>query len=99
MKTVQSLTKLKQHNVDTGMGLERINFLLQGKQLFETELFIPIMEKLAELATNPNETSERIVAEHLRATMMLISDGARPSNLDRGYVLRKSSLQNGTSHE
>lgn len=85
-----SLTKLKQHNVDTGMGLERINFLLQGKTSpFETELFVPIMEKLAALATNPNETSERIVAEHLRATMMLISDGARPSNLDRGYVLRK----------
>ena len=85
-----SLTKLKQHNVDTGMGLERINFLLQGKTSpFETELFVPIMEKLAELATKPNETSERIIAEHLRATMMLISDGARPSNLDRGYVLRK----------
>ena len=62
-------TKLKQHNVDTGMGLERITMLLQGKKTpFDTELFEPIMNKLKELSK---------------------SDGGRPSNIDRGYILRR----------
>lgn len=83
-------TKLKQHNVDTGLGLERMTMLLQGKQTpFDTELFAPIMEKLQELAKADNIESRRIVAEHLRASMMIIADGGRPSNIDRGYVLRK----------
>ena len=47
------------------------------------------MEKLKELAKQDNIESRRIVAEHLRASMMVISDGGRPSNIDRGYVLRK----------
>ncbi len=83
-------TKLKQHNVDTGLGLERMTMLLQGKQTpFDTELFAPIMEKLQELTKADNIESRRIVAEHLRASMMIIADGGRPSNIDRGYVLRK----------
>ena len=83
-------TKLKQHNVDTGLGLERMTMLLQGKETpFDTELFAPIMEKLQELAKEDNIESRRIVAEHLRASMMVIADGGRPSNIDRGYVLRK----------
>jgi len=83
-------TKLKQHNVDTGLGLERMTMLLQGKKTpFDTELFAPIMEKLQELAKTDSIESRRIVAEHLRASMMIISDGGRPSNIDRGYVLRK----------
>ena len=83
-------TKLKQRNVDTGLGLERMTMLLQGKQTpFDTELFAPIMEKLSELAKADNIESRRIVAEHLRASMMIICDGGRPSNIDRGYVLRK----------
>ena len=82
--------KLKQHNVDTGLGLERMTMLLQGKETpFDTELFAPIMDKLKELAKIDNIESRRIVAEHLRASMMVISDGGRPSNIDRGYVLRK----------
>ena len=82
--------KLKQHNVDTGLGLERMTMLLQGKETpFDTELFEPIMTKLKELAKNDNIESRRIVAEHLRASMMVIADGGRPSNIDRGYVLRK----------
>ena len=82
--------KLKQHNVDTGLGLERMTMLLQGKETpFDTELFAPIMEKLKELAKVDNIESRRIVTEHLRASMMVISDGGRPSNIDRGYVLRK----------
>ena len=83
-------SKLKQHNVDTGLGLERMAMLLQGKQTpFDTELFVPVMEKLAELAKADSIESRRIVAEHLRASMMIICDGGRPSNVDRGYVLRK----------
>ena len=83
-------TKLKQQNVDTGLGLERMTMLLQGKETpFETELFMPMMEKLKELAKIDNIQSRRIVSEHLRSSMMIIADGGRPSNVDRGYVLRR----------
>ncbi len=83
-------SKLKQRNVDTGLGLERMNMLLQGKETpYDTEIFLPVMEKLQELATNDNLQSRRIVAEHLRSSIMIISDGGRPSNVDRGYVLRR----------
>ena len=83
-------TKLKQQNVDTGLGLERMAMLLQEKETpFDTEIFLPIMEKLKELARVDSIESRRIVAEHLRASIMIVADGGRPSNLDRGYVLRK----------
>ena len=85
-----SITKLKQQNVDTGLGLERMTMLLQGKETpFDIELFSPVMDRLKELAQNDNLESRRIVAEHLRSSMMIISDGGRPSNIDRGYVLRR----------
>ncbi len=83
-------SKLKQHNVDTGLGLERMAMLLQGKETpFDIELFEPIMKKLEEISKRDIIESRRIVAEHLRASMMVIADGGRPSNIDRGYVLRK----------
>ena len=83
-------SKLKQHNVDTGLGLERMTMLLEGKETpFETELFTPIMDKLVELQKIDNIASRRIVAEHLRSSMMIICDGGRPSNVDRGYILRR----------
>ena len=83
-------SKLKQHNVDTGLGLERMTMLLEGKETpFETELFAPIMDKLVELQKVENIASRRIVAEHLRSSMMIICDGGRPSNVDRGYILRR----------
>jgi len=83
-------TKLKQRNVDTGLGLERINMLLQGKETpFDTEVFKPVMDKLQELAKNDSIESRRIVAEHLRSSMMVIADGGKPSNVDRGYILRR----------
>ena len=83
-------TKLKQHNVDTGLGLERMTMLLQGKETpFETELFAPVMDKLVELQKVDNIASRRIIAEHLRSSMMIICDGGRPSNIDRGYILRR----------
>ncbi len=83
-------SKLKQRNVDTGLGLERMTMLLQGKKTpFEIELFAPVMEKLEELQKVDNISSRRIVAEHLRTSIMIISDGGRPSNVDRGYILRR----------
>ena len=89
-KDEKGYSKLKQHNVDTGLGLERMAMLLQGKETpFDTEIFKPIMDKLYELEKVDIIESRRIIAEHLRSSMMIISDGGRPSNLDRGYVLRR----------
>lgn len=89
-KNKNGYSKLKQKNVDTGLGLERMTMLLQGKETpFEIELFAPVMEKLESLQNVDNISSRRIVAEHLRSSMMIINDGARPSNVDRGYILRR----------
>ena len=89
-KDQKGYRKLEQQNVDTGLGLERMTMLLQGKETpFDTEIFAPIMEKLESLAKVSDIQSRRIVAEHLRSSMMIISDGAKPSNVDRGYVLRR----------
>ena len=83
-------SKLAQRNVDTGLGLERMTMLLQGKETpFDTELFKPVMDKLSELQKVDNIESRRIITEHLRSSMMVISDGGRPSNVDRGYILRR----------
>ena len=83
-------TKLSQQNVDTGMGLERMAMLLQGKETpYETELFSATMEKLKELAKNDDIHSRRIISDHLRSSMMIIADGGVPSNTDRGYILRR----------
>ena len=82
--------KLAKQNVDTGLGLERMTMLLEGKETpFDTELFKPVMDKLKELQRVDIIESRRIVAEHLRSSMMIIADGGRPSNLDRGYILRR----------
>ncbi len=89
-KDKNGYSKLTQKNVDTGLGLERMAMLLQGKETpFEIELFAPVMDKLVELQKNDIIESRRIVAEHLRSSVMIISDGARPSNVDRGYILRR----------
>ena len=89
-KDKNGYSKLKQRNVDTGLGLERMTMLLEGKETpFDTELFAPVMEKLQQLQKVDLVESRRIVAEHLRASMMVIADGGRPSNIDRGYILRR----------
>ena len=89
-KDKNGYSKLKQQNVDTGLGLERMTMLLQGKETpFDTELFLPVMEKIQELQKVDIIESRRIIAEHLRSSMMIIADGGRPSNIDRGYVLRR----------
>jgi alanyl-tRNA synthetase len=89
-KDKNGYTKLKQKNVDTGLGLERMAMIMQGKETpFDTEIFEPVMKKLKELQKVDIIESRRLVAEHLRSSVMIISDGGRPSNLDRGYVLRR----------
>ena len=89
-KDENGYSKLKQQNVDTGLGLERMTMLLEGKETpFDTELFYPVMEKLSNLQKVDLIESRRIVAEHLRSSIMIISDGGKPSNVDRGYILRR----------
>ncbi|MBW3011908.1 alanine--tRNA ligase, partial [Candidatus Woesearchaeota archaeon] len=89
--------KLKQQNVDTGMGVERTIAMLQGKKnVYETELFMPMIDELKELAkienfTHEQERSVRIIVDHVRAATFILGDerGISPSNVDQGYVLRK----------
>lgn len=77
---------LVQKNVDTGMGLERFAMVMQNvSTVFETDLFQPILAALP--ATTPE--AARIMADHLRASVFLICDGVRPSNKERGYILRR----------
>lgn len=87
---------LKQKNVDTGMGLERILTVLSGKgNVYATELFIPVMSRLKELAQVPysDETKRdyRIICDHVRAMTFLMGDqkGITPSNTEQGYILRR----------
>ncbi len=80
------LTPLPSKNIDTGMGLERISRLLQNVETnFDTDLFLPIMEKLP----GTNVLSKRIIADHVRAASYLIADGVMPGNEGRSYVLRR----------
>ncbi len=99
-----NLNLLPKPSVDTGMGLERVAAVLQGKiSNFETDLFMPLIRKAEECAPakygrNPKlDPSFRIVADHARATTFLIGDGVMPSNEARGYVLRKI-MRRGMRH-
>lgn len=80
--------KLSQKNVDTGAGLERLAMVMQGKDnIFDTDLFQPIIEKVKELTRDT--IKQRIIADHLRTAIFIISDGVAPSNTERGYILRR----------
>lgn len=87
---------LASQNIDTGAGLERIAFLLQGRNnLYEIDEVYPVIERAAELAGKKygdNEDDDvrlRVVGDHLRSALMLMTDGVRPGNEARGYVLRR----------
>lgn len=82
---------LTQKNVDTGLGLERVLCIMNGvDSVFETDLFTNSIEKIHELATEEiNETSVRIIADHMRAATFILAEGISPSNVDQGYVLRR----------
>ncbi len=84
------IAKLPKPSVDTGAGLERLCMTLQGvDNIYDTDLLKSTIDKIKLISSNYNEKSARIVADHVRASVMLISDGVIPSNSDRGYVLRK----------
>ncbi len=84
-----SLRPLDLPSVDTGMGLERLLMLLQGKNsVFETDLFKPWLRSLGGL-WHPQEQSLRVLTDHLRSSIVVVGDGVRPSNTGRGYVLRR----------
>ncbi|MGM0418653.1 MAG: alanine--tRNA ligase [Thermodesulfobacteriota bacterium] len=91
-----NLNPLPRPSIDTGMGLERIASVVQGtKTNYETDLFLPIMnkvEKLSGISLGENEASDvamKVIADHSRASCFLIGDGVLPSNEGRGYVLRR----------
>src|SRR5436853_7228797 len=72
------------------MGLERISFILQGKEnVFETDLLGPLVDFVHDHSRKPATLSERIIADHVRAITFCIADGVVPSNEGRGYVLRR----------
>ncbi len=86
----QVIGKLAAQNVDTGSGLERITAMVQGvDNVFETDLFQPIIAKITELAREKNSRSVRIIADHIRAATFLMSDGVNVANTDQGYILRR----------
>jgi alanyl-tRNA synthetase len=83
------LEPLSQRSVDTGMGLERLLMVVQGKaSVFDTDVFVPWMSTLPGL-WQPDQRSLRLLADHLRASIVVIGDGVRPANAGRGYVLRR----------
>jgi alanyl-tRNA synthetase len=98
-----TLTPLPKPSIDTGMGLERVAAVLQGKvSNFETDLFVPLIEaavtlvdrasggqQMIESTDSKSAASFRVIADHARAAVFLINDGVIPSNEGRGYVLRK----------
>lgn len=82
--------KLKNKNVDTGAGLERLAMVLQNKNnIFETDLFESTMKRINEISPDGDIRSKRIVADHIRTAVFMIADGVVPSNTDRGYILRR----------
>ncbi|MFI5661980.1 alanine--tRNA ligase-related protein [Streptomyces sp. NPDC051684] len=84
-----SLVPLPQRNVDTGLGVERLSTLLQGRtSVFECDVFDPWRRLLPELWPL-DEPSLRVVVDHLRSSVVVVGDGVRPSNTGRGYVLRR----------
>ncbi len=82
---------LSQKNVDTGSGLERLVMVVQGKNnIFDTDLFSPIITELSSrYGKFDNERAKRIVADHVRTAVFMLSDGVTPSNTGRGYILRR----------
>ena len=91
-----TMEPLPKPSIDTGMGLERVAAVLQGKfNNYDSDLFAPIISKLEELSGRTygqdvaDDTAMRVIADHVRATCFLVADGVLPSNEGRGYVLRR----------
>ena len=85
----RSLEPLPQRSVDTGMGLERLLMVLQGRpSVFDCDVFQPWTTALTGL-WHPDQRSLRLLTDHLRASIVIIGNGVTPSNTGRGYVLRR----------
>lgn len=88
-----SFKDLGQVNIDTGMGLERLAMISQGKSsVFETDLFMPIIKEIEKVYGNPykgHEKSMRIISDHLKAVTFIISDGVEPGKKEQGSILRR----------
>ncbi|HYT36037.1 MAG TPA: alanine--tRNA ligase [Ktedonobacteraceae bacterium] len=89
-------TPLPRKNIDTGLGLERLSMILQGKEsVFDTDAFRVVIDRIATLAnstygnTTKIDTSLRVIADHARALVFLAADGVLPSNEGRGYIFRR----------
>ncbi|NQU82880.1 MAG: alanine--tRNA ligase [Parcubacteria group bacterium] len=84
---------LSQKNVDTGMGFERVVAILQGKDnIFATELYTTILKKIGEISGKKYEDNQkafRIIADHLKASVFMLAEKLTPSNIERGYILRR----------
>jgi alanyl-tRNA synthetase len=90
------LRELEQKNIDTGLGLERVAYLLQGvDNMYEIDEVFPVIAAAQEMsgrrygADRDDDVRMRVVADHVRSSLMLIGDGVKPSNEGRGYVLRR----------
>jgi len=90
------LGELPKKNIDTGMGLERVAFLLQGvENIYEIDQVKPLIDLASELsgrqygAEESDDVKMRVIADHIRSALMLMSDGVTPSNEGRGYILRR----------
>ncbi|MEW2460547.1 alanine--tRNA ligase [Microbacterium sp. NPDC047426] len=88
--------ELPMKNIDTGMGLERVAFLKQGvENMYEIDQVRPVLDRAVELsgrrygAVHEDDVRFRVIADHVRSSLMLLSDGVRPSNEGRGYILRR----------
>ena len=95
-KDYELLGELDQKAIDTGLGVERLAYLLQGKQnMYEIDQIFPVIEKAQELsgrrygADEEDDVHLRIIGDHVRSALMLVGDGVRPGNEGRGYVLRR----------
>lgn len=87
MRGEAQLSPLETSGIDTGMGLERLAMISQNTNtIFETDLFAPLMELIPDTL---DERTRRITADHCRAIVFLLCDGVRPSNKERGYILRR----------
>ena len=95
-KNFEILGELPKKNIDTGMGMERVAFIKQGvENMYEIDQVRPVLDKAAELskrkygANHDDDVRMRVIADHVRSSLMLMSDGVAPSNEGRGYILRR----------
>ncbi len=95
-KEFEILGELPKKNIDTGMGMERVAFIKQGvENMYEIDQVRPVLDRAAELSgrryghNHDDDVRMRVIADHVRSSLMLMSDGVAPSNEGRGYILRR----------